>query len=256
MKLHLLSLALLGISSVASAGFEVEPNNKSTSATPMVLNETFKGNLEKGSYVEDYYKFTLTEPAEITFHFKNTSDNPVKTEFTLFDSSVRSIFKDSIDPSDTNDNSIPYNLGAGTFFVKVWSNYSRKTNSSYELSAKTVVSETSDVTTPAKKFGIIGTAALPDLNQNGNKDIAVLFATENGSYIKTIDTKTGEQIKEITYLPEDVKLQPISITGFDDIDGNKNPAVVVLTYDEKEKTNTQFIVDVVKGEKIGSFAVE
>lgn len=70
--LHVVLVVLLGIASVANAGFEAEPNNTTATATPMRLNEVYTGAFDSNYPSTDYYKLTLTKSTEIVFHFRNT----------------------------------------------------------------------------------------------------------------------------------------------------------------------------------------
>ncbi|MEQ1546599.1 hypothetical protein [Methyloglobulus sp.] len=60
--LHVVLAVLLGIASVANAGFEAEPNNTTATATPMRLNEVFTASFDNAStYAENPGNVALAE---------------------------------------------------------------------------------------------------------------------------------------------------------------------------------------------------
>lgn len=243
--LPLLSLALLGIISTAHAGFETEPNDSSSYANVLPLNEVMTGTFTKGqrsSY--DYYRFNLPEARpDVAFHFRNTTDNSKTVTLGLYDSAMRSIAipTKSVDPFTTFSVDFKQNLAAGTYYVKVYSSYPTADNA-YELSISTKV--------PVIP-GIVGSVGMPDLNEDGVKDIAILrILAETGSVVETRDGSTGEVIGTFPLVEEEQTLKPVSIIGFDDTN------VGILLYNSATKTHTQAILNAQTGEPVASFPIE
>jgi hypothetical protein len=250
--LPLLLLALLGISATANAGFEFEPNDGSTTATPLKLNEVFTGNFDNSYGASDYYKLTLTKPSEITLHFKNTMQNSPSVSFGVWNSTVTAaLLSQSIAASDTSDNILRINLAAGIFYIRIYQLDS--SNKTYELSAQSPLGVSRPITIPS----VVGSVSLPDLNGNGYKDVAILrILADASTVVDTIDSFTGIQLNRVSYVTDSRVAQPISIIGFDDVDGNGTPDIGVLVYQKSKNQHTQYIRNAVTGALVKSFVVK
>ncbi|MFI3157590.1 MAG: hypothetical protein QX199_15690 [Methylococcaceae bacterium] len=244
--LPLLSLALLGLSSAAHAVFEVEPNNSSSTANVLSINEVMTGAFVKGqcSSGYDYFRFNLPEARpDVAFHFRNTTDNSKTVNLSLYDSANRSISipVKTVNPYTMTSVDFKQNLAAGTYIVRLYTCYPT-TDSDYELSVSTKV--------PVIP-GIVGSVGMPDLNEDGVKDIALLrVVAEMGSVIETRNGSTGEVISTFPLAEEEQALKPVSIIGFDDTN------VGILLYDSVTKTHTQTILNAQTGDPVASFPIE
>jgi len=241
----LLSFALLSYSLIANADFEVEPNNSSSTANILPINEVLTGSFIKGFCTNnyEYFRFSLPEARpDVTFHFRNITDNSKIVYLYLYDSAMKSIAipVKSVNPYTTTSVDFKQNLAAGTYFIKL-SSCTPTTDSDYELSV---------LTTPSVTPSIVGSVGMPDLNKNGKKDIAILRIWADASGVVEIrDGGTGEVINSIN-LPEGQALKPISITGFNDNN------IGVISYDGVTKINAQYIFNAQTGEQITSFPIE
>lgn len=252
--LPLLSLTLLGLSSAANAVFEVEPNNTSSTANVLPINEVLTGSFNQKASVGycngsssincDNYRFTLPEArSDVAFHFRNTTDNSKTVYLYLYDSAMHSIFipVKSVNPYTTSSVDFKQSLAAGTYFIRV-SSSTPTTDSDYELSVQTKA--------PVIP-GIVGSVGMPDLNEDGVKDIAILrILADMGSVVETRDGSTGEVINTFPLAEEEQALKPVSIIGFDDTN------VGILLYDSAAKTHTQSILNAQTGEPVASFPIE
>ncbi len=85
----LLAMSLFTVSSIANAGFEVEPNNYTSESTALPVNEVFEGTFPNYRNSNDYYRFTLTESrTDVTFRFRNKVGNSYSTYVYLLDSCI------------------------------------------------------------------------------------------------------------------------------------------------------------------------
>ena len=166
---------------------------------------------------------------------------PRTVYLALYNSAMNpiSIPTNSVNPFTTFSVDFKQNLAAGTYYVRIYSNQPSADNA-YELSISTKVS-----VTPS----IVGSVGMPDLNENGNKDIAILrILADTSGVVETRDGSTGELLNSIPL--EGESLKPISITGFDDMN------VGVLVYDSITKMHTQSILNAKTGELVVSFPIE
>ena len=240
----LLSASFLSVSSIANAGYEVEPNNDKTNANVIAVNEPMQGTLPNYKLSSDYFRFNLTEArTDVTFKFKQISENSSYAIVYLYNSSGSTVTYKKINAFDTNELSFIQSLTAGIYYVRIYSSSTPKADVDYELSVITKVS-----VPPA----IIGSVGMPDLNEDGQKDTAILrIKSDASAVVETRDSATGDVINTAEVLNgEQPALKPVSIA---DLGEN---LVSVIVNNSLEKTNTQYIVDVVSGETVNTFPLD
>jgi hypothetical protein len=248
MRLPLLFAVLLGIASVANAGFEAEPNNTTATATPMKLNEVFTASFDNTS-TDDYYKIVLTKPTEIVFNFRlQPTANSDLIRFTILDLLGATIFSDYRYYHGSDASNFKVNLVAGTFYVKIDYLYN---NDGYELSAQSPLAVSKPITIPS----VISSVNMPDLNSNGYKDMAVLrILADARAVVDTLDGFTGALIKRVVYITDSRLIQPISLISFD-LDGNGAPDIGVLGYNSTTGKHAQYIRNALTGVLVKSFVI-
>jgi len=241
----LLIASLLTVSSIANAGYEVEPNDRTSESTALTVNEPMEGTFPSYRNSTDYYRFTLTEPrTDVTFRYHNKVGNSATyTYLYLYDGAMKSIIYKKINAFDTSELSFMQSLTAGVYYVKVYSSSTPKADVNYELSVITKVS------VPPS---IVGSVGMPDLNEDGKKDTAILrIKSDASAVVETRDGATGDVINTAEVLNgEQPALKPISIA---DLGEN---LVSVIVNNSLEKTNTQYIIDVVSGETVNTFPLD
>jgi hypothetical protein len=113
------------------------------------------------------------------------------------------------------------------------------------------------VSRPITIPSVVGSVSLPDLNGNGYKDVAILrILADASTVVDTIDSFTGIQLNRVSYVTDSRVAQPISIIGFDDVDGNGTPDIGVLVYQKSKNQHTQYIRNAVTGALVKSFVVK
>jgi len=249
-RLPLLFAVLLGIASVANAGFEAEPNNSIATATQMKLNEVFTGSFDGATSISpDIYKLTLTKPSEIVFHFRNTILPGTNVSFYILGSPAGSqVIYYGTAGNDLLDHSFPVNLVAGEFYIQVAAAYSTGT---YELSAQSPLAVSKPITIPS----IISSTNMPDLNGNGYKDMAVLrILADARAVVDTLDGFTGTLLKRVVYITDSRLIQPISLISFD-LESNGSPDIGVLGYNSTTGKHGQYIRNALTGALVKSFII-
>lgn len=240
----LLAMSLFAVSSIANAGFEVEPNDRTSDSTALPVNEVFEGTFPNYRNTADYYRFTLTESrTDVTFRFRNKVGNSTYTNVYLRDSAGKTITYKKIDAFNTTELSFTQSLGAGVFYLLAYSYSTPKADVNYELSVSTKVS-----VTPS----IVGSVGMPDLNEDGKKDVAILrIQADTAAVVETRDGANGELMNSATVLDgEQPALKPISIAELGD------NLVSVVVNNTLEKTYSQYIIDVVSGETVNTFPLD
>ncbi len=245
----LLATTLLSCSLLAHAGFEAEPNDTIQKATPLRLNEIFTGSTESSPSI-DYYKVELSSPSEINLHFKsNATANATTAYLYIYNSSEQLLLTRQVNGAEQNK-TFQFNLVAGTYYVRVSAAAYDYYDYSYEISLESPLSIPRLVTIPST----VDTASLPDVNANGYEDFAILRVLSNASsVVDVVDGNTGKSIKRITYTTDSRAAQPISITGFNDIDNNGTPDIGVLFYNSIKGVNVQIVREAASGVLIKTF---
>jgi hypothetical protein len=116
----LFSSAIFAVPSVAHGeGYETEDNGNMVNATPIKVNDTYRGILRNSGDV-DYYKFSLSQPGFVTFSLPNKSQSGDKIKISIVDKNGNTLADLVNDPTSAYDmvkNSV--GLAAGDYFVKV-----------------------------------------------------------------------------------------------------------------------------------------
>jgi hypothetical protein len=116
----LLSSAIFAVPSVAHGeGYETEDNGNMVNATPIRVNDTYRGIL-RNSDDDDYYKFSLSQPGLVTFSLPNSSQSGKKIKISIIDKNgnvLADLVNDPTSAYDMVQNSV--GLAAGDYFVKV-----------------------------------------------------------------------------------------------------------------------------------------
>ncbi|AKU26415.1 PPC domain-containing protein [Geobacillus sp. DSP4a] len=116
----LFSSAIFAVPSVAHGeGYETEDNGSMANATPITVNDTYRGILRDNSDV-DYYKFSLNQPGLVTFSLPNKSQSGDRIKISIVDKNGNTLADLVNDPTSAYDmvkNSV--GLAAGDYFVKV-----------------------------------------------------------------------------------------------------------------------------------------
>jgi hypothetical protein len=100
-------------------GYEAEDNGSLTNATPIKVNDVYRGIL-KDYYDKDYYKFSLNQPGLVTFSLPNKSQSGDRIKISIVDKNGNTRADLVNDPTSAYDmvkNSV--GLAAGDYFVKV-----------------------------------------------------------------------------------------------------------------------------------------
>ncbi|MDV2886346.1 S-layer homology domain-containing protein [Alkalihalophilus pseudofirmus] len=102
--------------------FEQEPNDSVQTATPFSLNNEYRGNLNS-SADEDYYRFSLNEPGNITMSMPNDPNSA--WYIYLYNSSGKELtyFNTKRGQFVTGSTSDEIGLPAGTYYIRVSDSY-------------------------------------------------------------------------------------------------------------------------------------
>ncbi|WMJ16514.1 hypothetical protein RA955_18240 [Geobacillus proteiniphilus] len=116
----LFSSAIFAVPSVAHGeGYETEDNGNMANATPITVNDTYRGILRDDRDV-DYYKFSLNQPGLVTFSLPNKSQSGGRIKISIIDKNGNTqadLVNNPTSAYDMVENSV--GLAAGDYFVKV-----------------------------------------------------------------------------------------------------------------------------------------
>jgi pimeloyl-ACP methyl ester carboxylesterase len=147
--------------------FEQEPNESTSTATPLTLNTQYTGNIQEYSDV-DYYKFTLDAPSNVTIIGSlqsGTGNVNVTWSLNVYDASTNPLLNFSFYSSAGISRQV--DLQAGIYYIKI------STSASFLYGIPYNISVTTDTIPP-----ILTTLSMPSTSTNLSVPV-VLTATDN-----------------------------------------------------------------------------
>ncbi|MER1999546.1 MAG: hypothetical protein ABS882_07210 [Lysinibacillus sp.] len=162
----------------SSNGYEKEPNNTFTTATPIPLNTTVNGVINNHSSDKDYYKFVV--PASGNMKFSLPQKPGISWYYTVYDSKGN-----RISSGYTNGNDFAKGFWTSTLYLKKGTYYFYVSNSNNSRLVPYTVKISQTTATPAAKNVVIK-------NNKGKADTITVKGVKKGSTIKVYNSKSKQ----------------------------------------------------------------